>query len=77
MIVMKKSTLTLTQSGLLAVLLAYQRYKVIELARRRARREHLHAVFQNKLTRLFRALTGGTPANHSEKHLAGTMPRRT
>ena len=34
--VMTKSNLTLTQSGLLAVLLQRQRYKIIELARRRA-----------------------------------------
>ncbi len=37
---MRKVTPTLTQSGLLAVLLQRQRYKVIQLARRRAHRKH-------------------------------------
>ncbi len=39
--VMTKSNLTLTQSGLLAVLLQRQRHKVIELARRRAHRRQV------------------------------------
>ena len=43
---MTKSTPTLTQSGLLAVLLQRQRCKVIELARRRAHRQQARAVFQ-------------------------------
>src|SRR5213080_872558 len=38
-------TLTLTQSGLLAVLLQRQRYAVIELARRHAHRQDLRAAF--------------------------------
>jgi hypothetical protein len=36
----RKLTPTLTQSGLLAVLLQRQRYKVIQLAQRRARRRY-------------------------------------
>ena len=40
---MRKLTPTLTQSGMLAVLLQYQRYKVIQFARRRVRRKHLRA----------------------------------
>jgi hypothetical protein len=41
--VMTRSTPTLTQSGLLAVLLQRQHYKVIQLARRRAQRKHTRA----------------------------------
>jgi hypothetical protein len=47
---MTKSTLTLTQSGLLAVLLQRQRYKVIQLAWRRAQRKHARAVLWTTLT---------------------------
>jgi aspartate/methionine/tyrosine aminotransferase len=39
------SPATLTQSGLLAVLLQRQHRTVIESARRRTRREHLRAIF--------------------------------
>jgi hypothetical protein len=77
MIIMKKSTLTLTQSGLLAVLLEYQRSKVIELARRRVHREHRRAVFWSTLTRPFRALTGEAPATDSERPSVETVPRHT
>jgi hypothetical protein len=48
---MTKSTPTLTQSGLLAVLLQRQRYKVYQLARRSAHRKHVHAAFWNTLAR--------------------------
>ena len=47
---MTKSTLTLTQSGLLAVLLQRQRYKVFQLARRSAHRKRVRAAFWNTLT---------------------------
>ena len=47
---MTKSTQTLTQSGLLAVLLQRQRYKVIQLARRRAQGKRVRAAFWNTLT---------------------------
>ena len=47
---MTKSTPTLTQSGLLAVLLQRQRYKVIQLGWRRAHRKHLRAAFWSILT---------------------------
>jgi hypothetical protein len=43
------SAATLTQNGLLAVLLQRQRYKVIELARRRAHREQARATFRSTL----------------------------
>ena len=54
---MTKSTPTLTQSGLLAVLLQRQRYKIFQLARRRAHRKRVRAAFWNTLTWLWRALT--------------------
>ena len=44
---MTRSTPTLTQSGLLAVLLQRQYYKVIQLAQRRAQRKHARAVLWN------------------------------
>jgi hypothetical protein len=43
-------TLTLTQSGLLAVLLQRQRYKVIQLAQRGAHRKHVRAAVWSILT---------------------------
>jgi DNA-binding transcriptional MocR family regulator len=54
--VMTRSTSTLSQSGLLAVLLQRQRYKVSQLAWRRAHRKHVRAAFWSTLTWLRRAL---------------------
>ncbi len=54
---MTKSTPTLTQSGLLAVLLQRQRYRVFQLARRRAHRKRVHEAFWKSLTWGRRALT--------------------
>ena len=62
---MTKLTPTLTQSGLLAVLLQRQRYAVVELARRHAHRQHLRAAFWKTLTWPFRALTARTFANYT------------
>jgi len=64
---MTKSTpnLTLTQSGLLAVLLQRQRYAVIELAQRHAHRQHLRAAFWNTFTWPFRAVTARTLVNYT------------
>jgi len=62
---MTKSTPTLTQSGLLAVLLQRQRYAVIELARRHAHRQHLRTAFWKTLTWPFRALTARTLVNYT------------
>ena len=47
---MTKSTQTLTQSGMLAVLLQRQRYRVFQLARRGAHRKRVRAAFWNTLT---------------------------
>ena len=76
---MRKSTptLTLTQSGLLAVLLQRQRYAVIESARRDVHRKHMRAAFWKTLTWPFRALTARTLVDDSAKPLVGTVPRHT
>jgi hypothetical protein len=76
---MRKSTptLTLTQSGLLAVLLRRQRYKVIQLARRRAHRQHRRAAFWSALTWPWRALTTPTLVDDSAEPFVGTVSRRT
>ncbi len=63
-------TLTLTQSGLLAVLLRNQRDAVIRLARRHAHRKHPRAAFWSALTWLRRVLTAPRP--DSAKPLVGT-----
>ena len=54
---MTKSTQTLTQSGLLPVLLQRQRYRVIQLARRRAHRKRVHAAFGDIFTGARRVFT--------------------
>jgi hypothetical protein len=74
---MTKLTPTLTQSGLLAVLLQRQRDKVIQLARRRAHRKHMRAAFWSTLTWPFRALTAPTLVDDSAEPFVGTVPRRT
>jgi hypothetical protein len=72
-----RATPTLTQSGLLAVLLQQQRYKAIQSVRRRARREKMRAAFWRTLAWLFHAHTVRKPADDSAKPLIGTVPRHT
>ena len=72
-----KATPTLTQSGFLAVLLQRQRYKLIRLAQRRARREKMREAFWRTFARLFHAHTLRTRADHPTKSLIGTIPRHT
>ena len=67
------STATLTQSGLLAVLLQRQRHKAIELARRRTRREQGRSVFEN----CWRALHGATAGRLFRRGFGGNVPRST
>jgi hypothetical protein len=67
---MRKLTQTLTESGLLAVLLQRQRYAVIELARHRAHRKHMRAALWNALTWPYRALT-------APRLVAVSIPRQT
>jgi hypothetical protein len=75
--VMTKSNLTLTQSGLLAVLLQRQRYKITQLARRRTQRRQVRAPFWTTLTRRWRALTARTLVDESARPSVGTVPRHT
>jgi len=72
---MTKLTPTLTQSGLLAVLLQRQHDKVTQLAWRRARRNHTRAVLWNTLTWPYRALTAPTLVGDSAEPFVGTVPR--
>ena len=74
---MTKSTPTLTQSGMLAVLLQYQRYKVIQLARRRARRKQMRAALWSTLTWPWRALTAPTLLDDPAESSVGAVRRRT
>ena len=74
---MRKLTPTLTQSGLLAVLLQRQRYKVIQFAQRRAHRKHMRAALWNTLTWPYRALTMPTVVGDSAEPFVGTVPRHT
>ena len=74
---MRKLTSSLTQSGLLAVLLQRQRYKVMQLAQRRAHHKHMRAALWNTLTWPYRALTTPTLVGDSAELLVGTVPRRT
>ena len=64
---------TLTQSGLLAVLLQRQRYQVIQLARRRARRRNMRAALWSTLTWPYRALTAPTLVGDSAEPFVGTV----
>jgi hypothetical protein len=73
---MTKLTPTLTQSGLLAVLLQRQRYKMIQLAGRRAQRKHMRAAVWTTLTWPFRALTARSLVGDSAEPFVGTVSRR-
>ena len=66
---MRKLTPTLTQSGLLAVLLQCQRYKISQLARRRAQRKHMRAALWSTFTWPWRALAAPVPVRHSRPAL--------
>jgi len=60
---MTKSIQTLTQSGMLAVLLQRQRYKVFQLARQSAHRKGVHAAFWNILRRARLAFVAPKPVD--------------
>ena len=72
---MTELTPTLTQSGLLAVLLQRQRYNAIQLARRRAHRKRLRVASWNILTCPFRALTAPRLVNEPAEPFVETVPR--
>jgi hypothetical protein len=74
---MTRSTPTLTQSGLLAVLLQRQHYKVIQLARRRAHRKHARAVLWNNLTWLLARARNAIANRRFRRAFAVIVPRRT
>jgi hypothetical protein len=69
---MRKLTPTLTQSGLLAVLLQRQRYKIRQLAWRRAQRKHMRATLWSTLTWPWRALTAPMLVRNSGRELRRT-----
>jgi len=71
---MRKLTPTLTQSGLLAVLLQRQRYKIRQLARRRTQRKHMRSALWIALTWPWRALTAPVPVRHSRPALRRILP---
>jgi hypothetical protein len=71
---MTRSTPTLTQSGLLAVLLQRQHYKVIHLAWRRAHRKHMRAALWSTLTWPWRALRTPMPVRVSRRALLRSHP---
>ena len=71
---MRKSTPTLTQSGLLAVLFKRQRDKISQLALRRAQRKHMRAALWSTLAWPWRALTAPRPARHSRRALRRMPP---
>jgi len=71
---MRKSTPTLTQSGLLAVLFKRQRDKISQLALRRAQRKQMRAALWSTFARPWRALTAPRPARHSRRALRRIPP---
>ncbi len=68
---------TLTQSGLLAVLSQRQRYKVIELARRRAQRQQARAAFWSTLNWLLAFAHGGIAGRPFRRGFGESVPRHT
>ena len=74
---MTNSLPTLTQSGLLAVLLQRQRYKVVLLAWRRGRRKHRRAALWSALTWPWRALTAPMAVRDFVEPLLGIVRPRT
>ncbi len=71
------SAATLTQSGLLAVLLQRQRYKVIELARRRAHREQARAALRGTLNWLSGLARGSIAGRPFRRGFEESVPRHT
>jgi hypothetical protein len=71
---MRKLTPTLTESGLLAVLLQRQRYKISQLAWRHAQRKHVRVALWNTLAWPWRALTAPIPVRHSRRALRRISP---
>ena len=74
---MRKLTPTLTQSGLLAVLLQHQRYKVFQVARRRAYRKQMRAALWSTLTWPWRAVTAPKLVDDSAEAIVRDPRRHT
>src|ERR1043166_3573581 len=70
---MRQLTPTLTQSGLLSVLLQRQLYKKSQLAWRRAQRKHMRAALWSTFTWPWRGLTAPMPVRHSRRAI-GRIP---
>jgi hypothetical protein len=68
---------TLTQSGLLAVLLGRQHHKAMHSAWRLARREKIRAGFWKMLAGVIHPHRIRTHTHDSAKPLMGTIPRHT
>ena len=73
--ILPKSTPTLTQSGLLAVLLQRQRHKKIELAERLAHRNQLRMAFPGAFARLLARVRGAVAGHAFQRGVVGTLPR--
>jgi hypothetical protein len=73
--VLSKSTPTLTQSGLIAVLMQRQHDKVIELAERRPHRRQMRSVLSSALTWLLARARAANPGRPFRRvfHKPGTM----
>ena len=69
------STPTLTQSGLLAVLLKRQRQKVIESAQGRAHRKNGRLAFSGALSWLFARDRDAIPGRTFRRGVGGILPR--
>jgi hypothetical protein len=74
---MTRSTPTLSQSGLLAVLLQRQQYKVIQLAWRRAQRKHARAVLWSNLTWLLARAHSAIASRRYRRAFVRTALRNT
>jgi len=71
---MRKLTPTLSQSGLLAVLLQRQRDKATQLARRRSQQKDMRAALWSTLTWPWQAPTAPMPVRHSRRALRRIRP---
>ena len=73
--VLARSTPTLTQSGLLAVLLQRQRQRVIELAEHRAHANESRSAFSSALSWLSAHVRGAAAVQPFQRGVGRTFPR--
>jgi len=74
-LILAKSTPTLTQSGLLAVLLQRQRHKAIALAERRARHNESRTAFSSALSWTLARVRGAVAGRPFHRGVGWTLPR--